>query len=119
MKKGYGFGIILACLLLGQGLHLLIPVKIPGPIYGMAILFALLVLKVVKVEMVEEAADLLIRNMILFFVPGGVLLAKVWGLVAGNLLAIVLTLTISTLLTLVVVAKSCDGLIEKKEASRD
>lgn len=119
MKKGYGFGIILACLLLGQGLHLLIPVKIPGPIYGMAILFALLVLKVVKVEMVEEAADLLIRNMILFFVPGGVLLAKVWNLLAGNLLAIVLTLTISTLLTLVVVAKSCDGLIEKKEASRD
>lgn len=119
MKKGYGFGIILACLLMGQGLHLLIPVKIPGPIYGMAILLALLVTKIVKVEMVEGAADLLIRNMILFFVPGGVLLAKVWGLLTKNLLPIVLILTISTLLTLVVAAKSCDGLIEKKEGNHD
>lgn len=47
-------------------------IPIPGPLIGMALLFLGLVTGVVRLSWIEDGADVLIRDIILFFVPAAV-----------------------------------------------
>ena len=59
MKYMCQLGIILLFSLLGELLHALIPGPVPASIYGFVLLLVCLYTKVIKLEMVEEAADFL------------------------------------------------------------
>jgi holin-like protein len=63
-----GFAILTGFFLLGSFLHRL-GVPIPGGVLGLILFFASLQLGVIKLKWVERAAGLLLRHMVLLFVP--------------------------------------------------
>ena len=70
MKYLRQFGIILAVTCAGEIMKYFIPLPIPGSIYGLILMFVLLLAKVIKVEHVKETGEFLIEIMPLMFIPG-------------------------------------------------
>ena len=79
MKYLRQFGIILAVTCAGEIMKYFIPLPIPGSIYGLILMFVLLLAKVIKVEHVKETGEFLIEIMPLMFIPAGVGLMASWG----------------------------------------
>ena len=71
MKYLRQFGIILAVTCVGEIMKYFIPLPIPGSIYGLILMFVLLLTKVIKVEHVKETGEFLIEIMPLMFIPAG------------------------------------------------
>lgn len=86
--------------LLGGLLSLLVSGFLPGSVLGMLLLFAALSLKVIKVEDIEPACNFLIDNMLFFFVPIGVGVVVSFGIISDNLLPIVLSVSVSTIIVM-------------------
>ena len=78
MKYLRQFGIILAVTCAGEIMKYFIPLPIPGSIYGLILMFVLLLLRVIKVEHVKETGEFLIEIMPLMFIPAGVGLITSW-----------------------------------------
>jgi holin-like protein len=95
---------ILFFYLVGELLSLLIHGFLPGSVIGMMLLFLSLFFKILNPENVRAAATTITKNMAVFFVPAAVGLMAYWELVSKNLVAIVLAITISTILTMGTVA---------------
>lgn len=72
-----------------------IPLPIPGSIYGLLLMFVLLLTKVIKVENVKDVGEFLIEIMPLMFIPAGVGLMASWGEASGFLVPL-LVITVST-----------------------
>jgi len=88
--------------LLVNWLHL----PIPGSIVGIALLFALLKLKIIRLSWIERGSKWLLAEMLLFFVPAAVGIIKYQDLVIHSGLFIFLTIALSSLAVM-----SCSGLI--------
>ena len=67
-----GFAVLLTMQFLGELLSRWLAMPIPGNVLGMGLLLFLLSTGVVRVEWLEEAAELLLSHMALFFIPAGV-----------------------------------------------
>jgi len=67
-----GFAVLLTCQLLGEMLVRAAGWPVPGNVVGMALLLMGLIVGVVQLEWVSEAAELLLTHMALLFVPAGV-----------------------------------------------
>lgn len=91
--------IILGFTFAGEALQRLIPVSIPASVYGLALLFLALCLKIVKVDQVKEVGGFLTSLLPLLFVSPAVGIVDNWNLIQPQLLGIVLLLLASTLLT--------------------
>ena len=79
MKYLRQFGIILAVTCAGEIMKYFIPLPIPGSIYGLILMFVLLLTKVIKVDHVKETGEFLIEIMPLMFIPAGVGLITSWS----------------------------------------
>lgn len=90
--------------LLGLGLSMLIGGMIPGSVLGMVLLFAALALGWLSPEKVSRISELLIDNMVLFFLPAAVGLITSAGLISANLVAILVAAAVSTVLIVAAVA---------------
>jgi holin-like protein len=99
---------------IGEMLSMLIHGFIPGSIIGMILLFLSLFFKILDPSNVRSTATILTKNMAVFFVPAAVGMMAYWEVVSKNFFAIVLSIAISTILTLVTVAL----IQEKMEKSR-
>ena len=93
------FLIILGFTLAGEALQRLIPVSIPASVYGLALLFLALCLKIVRVEQVKDVGGFLTSLLPLLFVSPAVGIVDNWNLIRPQLLSIVLLLLASTVLT--------------------
>ena len=98
MKYLSQFCIILGFTLAGEALQRLLPLPIPASVWGLALLFAALCLKVVKVDQVKDVSAFLISIMALLFVSPAVGIADNWSLIRPQLLPIFLLLAGSTFL---------------------
>ena len=99
MKYLSQFLIIMGFTLAGEALQRLVPVTIPASVWGLALLFAALCLKLVKVEQVKEVGAFMISILPVMFVGPTVGIVEHWALIRPQLLAIVLLLVASTMLT--------------------
>ncbi|MEP3481338.1 MAG: CidA/LrgA family protein [Fuerstiella sp.] len=97
--------LIFCCQLLGEVLVKSTGLPIPGPVVGMAILFAGLLARDAVPDDLSCTADGLIRNMSLLFVPAGVGVMLHAKMIGRDWLPISLSLVLSTALTIVVTAK--------------
>ena len=112
--------LILCCQLAGELLVALVKLPIPGPVAGMALLFAGLLIRGGIPASVAQAGDGLLSNMSLLFVPAGVgvmlhapLLARDWVAISAGLVG-------STLVTIAVTAILMQALNRRRgEASGD
>ena len=99
MKYLSQFLIIMGFTFAGEALQRLIPVAIPASVWGLALLFLALCLKIVKVEQVKDAGGFLSSLLPVLFVGPTVGIVDHWALIKPQLLAIALLLLASTMLT--------------------
>ena len=85
---------------------------LPSSIYGMFFLFLSLVFGLVDVKWVKATAESLTKNMALFFVPSAVGLMISFDTLKSNFLAILLSIIVSTVIVIAVVAKMQEWLIK-------
>jgi holin-like protein len=99
--------LLLACQLAGEALvtaarQILPGIAFPGPVVGMGLLFAILVLRGGPGRGLDATGSTLLRNLSLLFVPAAVGIVQQGGVIAGFGLPLILALVLSTVLTLVV-----------------
>ena len=105
------FLIIIFVSFLGEVLKSVLPLPIPASIYGLVIMLALLVSKVIKLEQVEGASMFLIDIMPLMFIPSSAGLIDVWPNLKPVLLPILIITLVSTILVMVVSGKVTEFII--------
>lgn len=93
------FAIVITISFLGEILNYLIPLPIPGSIYGLLIMFLALLFKVIKIEQVKDVGSFLIKTMPIMFISAAVGMIDVWDEVVD----IIIPITIITLLTTILV----------------
>ncbi|ELV7527001.1 CidA/LrgA family protein [Edwardsiella ictaluri] len=107
------FVLIYLCLFAGNALATLLPIKIPGSIIGMLILFALLASQIMPATWVKPGCSLFIRYMALLFVPIGVGVMQYYDVLCRQFGPIVVSCVVSTLIIMVVVAY-CSHLVHRE-----
>ena len=96
--------VLFVCQLAGEAAVQAVRLPIPGPVLGMAFLFAGLALNGRVPEGLGKVTDALLLNLSLLFVPAGVGIMLHFKLLEGELLPLSAGLIISTLLTIGVTA---------------
>lgn len=119
MKYLTQFMTIMGFTLLGEVLQRLIPLPIPASVYGIALLFAALCLKWVKVEQVKETGAFLTSILPILFVSPAVGIVEDWGLIRDDLLAILLLLIGSTALTFGVSGRMAQAILKKERKKHE
>lgn len=113
MKYLSQFLIIMGFTLTGEALQRIIPLPIPASVYGLALLFTALCLKIVKVDQVKETGTFLTSILSILFVSPAVGIVDDWGLIQNDLLPILLLLSGSTVLTFGVSGRLAQHLLKK------
>jgi holin-like protein len=98
-----GLAILFCFLAVGEGAGRLAGIPVPGSVLGMLLLAAALRLGLLPAESVQAAADALLDNLSLLFVPAGVGLMLYLNLPARDWLAVLAALVPSTFLVLAAV----------------
>ena len=114
MKYILQFGIIIGISFAGEALGALIPLAIPGSIYGMVIMFLCLAIGVIKLEWIEKTADFLLSIMTIMFLPAIVGLIPAWGEVKQMILPAIVVIFAVTVIVMGITGKLADALIAGK-----
>jgi holin-like protein len=96
--------LLLVFQLLGEAISLGLALPIPGPVIGMALLFAWLALRGGASENLKSTALGLLQHLSLLFVPAGVGVMLHFQRVADEWLALLASLLVSTLATIAATA---------------
>ena len=115
MKYLRQFGIILAVTCAGEIMKYFIPLPIPGSIYGLILMFVLLLTKVIKVEHVKETGEFLIEIMPVMFIPAGIGLITAWGQLKTMLVPVGIITVVTTFLVMIVTGKVTEMMLNQKE----
>lgn len=99
MKYIRQMGVILGFSFLGEVCRWLIPLPIPASIYGMALLFVALALKILPGKWVKDTGDFLVSILPLLFVAPTVGLLGCIDAVAENAVALAVVIVVSTVAT--------------------
>jgi holin-like protein len=100
----------------GEALARLAGLPVPGPVLGMALLFAALLFRRRVPDALGTAADGLAKHLSLLFVPAGVGVMLHAGRVAAEWLPIVAALVVSTAVALAATALTFRALVRWQEA---
>lgn len=106
MKIMYQIGILFAVCWVSQIAEALLPFAFPASVIGMALLFALLCARVVKIDHIREKSEFLLGNMAFFFVPAGVSIINYFDALKSSLLPLLIICLATTVVTFGVTALS-------------
>jgi holin-like protein len=98
-----GLALLVALDALGEWIVRASGATVPGSVVGMLLLTVLLETRVVPLDAVRPAAELLVRHLALLYVPAGAALLVYWGAVRGELPAIAAAALASLVAVLAVV----------------
>lgn len=113
-----GFALLLTMQILGELLSRWLTLPIPGNVVGMGLLLVFLSAGVVRVEWMEEAAELLLSHMALFFIPAGVGVMVYFDLIRREWLPISVATVLSTFVVMAVTGWT-EALLEKRGGAPD
>jgi holin-like protein len=108
------FILLLVCQLTGEILVVATGVPLPGPVIGMALLFAGLLIRGELPRSLERMADGLLSHLSLLFVPAGVGVMLHARLIGAELIPIAVSVFASTLITIAVTGRLMQGLDRSK-----
>lgn len=91
-------GLIMAVCLAGERISDVLPIDVPGNICSMVLLLVFLVSGVIRMDSISDAADFLLDNMAVFFIPAAVAIMGSFDMLAGSILKLVLICLITTVL---------------------
>ncbi|MBF0243926.1 MAG: CidA/LrgA family protein [Planctomycetes bacterium] len=109
MIRGLTFLLLLQ--MCGETLSRLLGLPIPGNVLGMGLLLLGLMSGLIKIAWIEEAAELLLSNMALFFVPAGVGVMLYGDLIATEWLPICAATVLSTFVVMAVTGRLAQTLV--------
>ncbi|MBM7035847.1 CidA/LrgA family protein [Vibrio ulleungensis] len=107
--------LIVLCLFIGNTLQQVLHLAVPGSVIGLLLLFGLLVSGAVKPVWVEKSASLLIKYMILLFVPVSVGVMVHLDTLADNFWMIIISTVGGSLIVLVVMALLLERILVGKK----
>lgn len=119
MKYIKQMAIILLVSLAGEAMEYFIPLPVPASVYGLVLMFLLLVTKIVKLSDVEDVADFMLSIMPFFFVAPTVGLMTSFELIKGSVLMLVLMCFLSTLVTVAVTGLVAQAVIRIRKKHRE
>lgn len=97
-----------------QWLHL----PIPGNVFGMLLLFILLLTGVIKLEWVDQASSFLLKHLVFFFIPITVGIMTLGTLFLQNGLSLIVILIVSAVLGMIVTGGIAQFLAKTREVSK-
>jgi len=103
--------LLCALALISNYISTLFSLPLPGSIIGLMILFCLLQFNVLRIEWVELGADLLLAELLLFFIPSAVGIIQYQSLLITNGLQILVVVIVGTIMIM-----ASSGLAAKKIA---
>ncbi|NBJ91378.1 CidA/LrgA family protein [Parablautia muri] len=113
MKYIKQFLIILAISFIGELIKFYLPFPISGSIYGMVLLFILLVTGFIKIEQIDDTAKFLLDIMPILFIPSAVgIITKLhelqeiwWQIIIITVVTTIIVMTVSGLVTQTIIRK--------------
>lgn len=114
-----GFTYLLVFQLCGELFSRLLDLPVPGNVMGMGLLLLALSLKIVDVKHFEEAAEILLSNMALFFVPAGVGVMVYGELIAAEWLPITVATVVSTFVVMAVTGLLAERFEKSEQADAE
>lgn len=109
------FFIIAAISLAGELLNYIIPLPIPGSIYGFVILFVLLLTKIIKVDYIKPVSDFLLNIMSVTFIGPGVALMTVASDLTELIVPILIISTLGTAVVMGAVALVSENILKSSK----
>lgn len=97
---------------------MVLPLPVPASIYGMVLLFVLLLTGALKVNQVKDAGKFLIEIMPVMFIPAGVGLISSWG-VLRPILVPVSVITVVSLLTVMSASGTITQWVIRKKRKKE
>lgn len=113
MKYLKQFFIIMSFAFVGDVLNKILPLPIPGSIYGIVLLFACLQFKIIQVSQIKETGKFLVEIMPIMFVPAAVGLLEVWPILQQNLISYLIIIILSTILVMGIAGKVVEWMVKK------
>jgi len=110
--------IVAAVSCMGELLNFLLPLPIPGSIYGLVIMFLLLFTGTVQLSQVHDIGNWLLTLMPIMFVGPTVGLLVTWDSFKTFLIPILITCTVSTALVMAVTGRVAQALIVLEDRRR-
>lgn len=107
--------LILLFSFLGELLRFLLPFPIPASIYGMVLLFAALMLKIIPGEAVRDSGAFMTSILPLLFVAPAVNLIDCWDQVAPIVIPLAIVIAVTTVLTFGISGIVTQWLLSRKE----
>ena len=115
MKHLSQITIIAAISFVGELLHYLIPLPIPGSIYGLVIMLLFLISGIVKLKNVKDVGDWLLTLMPIMFVAPLVGLIGSFEECAKYIIPIIIAATVSTVIVMAVTGLVSQALIRLRD----
>lgn len=112
-----GFAQIIGLLLIGEALNRGAGLPVPGPVAGLLLFLAVLIMRGGPSPAQEQVSDGLLRHLALFFVPAGVGVIAHGALIAAHGVSMVLALTLGTALVLAGTGLGLQALLRKQDAA--
>ena len=106
--------IIILFSLAGEALASLIPLPVPAAIYGLVLLLVALMTGCLKAEAIADTARFGIGIMPILFVAPAVNILENWGVIAPNLVPIVVIMVLSTFIVFIVSGVVTQLLLKKE-----
>ncbi len=112
----FALSILLVCQLAGEVLVRLSGLPLPGPVLGMAILFAGLVVRGRVPAALNQSARVIFANFMVLFIPASVGIMVHLGAIRDEILPIAVGLAVSMVVTLVFAGRLMQALSRRKES---
>lgn len=100
---------------LGTLVTSILKLPLPGNVFGMLILFALLTTGIIPIKWVKDGSELLLKHLAFFFIPIAVGLMALGSLLASSGIWLLTTLTLSAVISIPITGKTVQTLNKRRK----
>lgn len=118
MKYLFQIGIIAAISAVAEFMYAVIPLPVPASVYGLALLFILLMTKVIKLSQIEETADYFLLIMPVLFLEPSVKLMTSLSIMKGQAVRLFVLCMISTCVTIMITGTVAQAVIRMRKKGK-
>ena len=111
MKFLRQFCIIIFISMLGEILHMVLPLPVPASVYGLVLMLLALCTGILKVSQVRGAAEFLIEIMPVMFIPAAVGLITAWDALKPIWIPVMVITIVSTIVVMIVTGRVTQSII--------
>lgn len=119
MRTFFQFMLLLLISFLGELLNYLLPLPIPGSIYGLVLMLVGLCTKLIPLETVQVPARFLISVMPVMFIPAAAGLVESWSVVQGMAIPAAVIMVVTTFVVMGVTGAVTQALLRRERAREE